>query len=71
MLDERLLRIIVCPACRASLEYKERRRVLICTGCGHRYEVRDGIPILLPPTATAPDDGADTDGDDAGDDAEG
>ncbi len=71
MLDERLLRIIVCPACRASLEYKERRRVLICTGCGHRYEVRDGIPILLPPTATAPDDGADADDDDAGDDAEG
>ena len=69
MLDERLLRIIVCPACRASLEYKERRRVLICTGCGHRYEVRDGIPILLPPTAAAPDeDGPDEDGPDDADD---
>ena len=65
MLDERLLRIIVCPACRAPLEYKERRRVLICTGCGHRYEVRDGIPILLPPNAGAPD--GDVDGDGAGD----
>ena len=54
MLDERLLRILVCPACRAPLEYKERRRVLICTGCGHRYEVRDGIPILLPPDVDAP-----------------
>jgi len=48
MLDERLLRILVCPACRAHLEYKERRKVLICTGCGVRYEVRDGIPIMLP-----------------------
>ena len=66
MLDERLLRIIVCPACRAALEYKERRRVLICTGCGHRYEVRDGIPILLPPTATVPDGDAGGDGDVAG-----
>ena len=65
MLDERLLRILVCPACRAALEYKERRRVLICTECGHRYEVRDGIPILLPPTTEAPD--ADGDDADAGD----
>ena len=65
MLDERLLRIIVCPACRAPLEYKERRKVLICTGCGHRYEVRDGIPILLPPTAAAPDDDAGPDDTDA------
>lgn len=51
MLDERLLQILVCPACRASLEYKERRRVLICTGCSTRYEVRDGIPIMLPDEA--------------------
>jgi uncharacterized protein YbaR (Trm112 family) len=48
MLDERLLQIIVCPACRSALEYKERRKVLICTECEARYEVRDGIPILLP-----------------------
>ena len=48
MLDERLLQILVCSACRAPLEYKERRKVLICTECGTRYEVRDGIPIMLP-----------------------
>jgi len=51
MLDERLLQILVCPACRASLEYKERRKVLICTECGTRYEVREGIPIMLVPDA--------------------
>lgn len=48
MLDERLLQILVCAACRAPLEYKERRKVLICTECATRYEVRDGIPIMLP-----------------------
>jgi uncharacterized protein YbaR (Trm112 family) len=53
VLDERLLQILVCPACRSSLEYKERRKVLICTECGTRYEVRDGIPIMLPPDADA------------------
>jgi uncharacterized protein YbaR (Trm112 family) len=51
MLDERLLQILVCPGCRASLEYKERRKVLICTECGTRYEVREGIPIMLAPEA--------------------
>lgn len=49
MLDERLLQILVCPACRSPLEYKERRKALLCTGCDARYDVRDGIPIMLPP----------------------
>ena len=63
MLDERLLQILVCPACRASLEYKERRKVLICTECATRYEVRDGIPIMLPPDGSG--DGAGGSKDDA------
>jgi uncharacterized protein YbaR (Trm112 family) len=55
VLDERLLQILVCPACRSSLEYKERRKALLCTGCDARYEVRDGIPIMLPQAgATSP-----------------
>ena len=53
MLDERLLRILVCPACRSGLEYKERRKVLICTECATRYEVRDGIPVMLAPEPQA------------------
>ena len=46
-LDERLLDILVCPACRSSVEYKERRHVVVCTDCGRRYPVQDGIPIML------------------------
>jgi len=53
VLDERLLKILVCSACRSSLEYKERRKVLICTECATRYEVRDGIPIMLPAESDA------------------
>lgn len=57
MLDERLLKILVCPTCRVALEYKERRKVLICAQCGTRYEVREGIPIMLvPDSADAPGD---------------
>jgi uncharacterized protein YbaR (Trm112 family) len=56
VLDERLLQILVCPACRSPLEFKERRKVLICTECATRYEVRDGIPIMLPTGPAAEDD---------------
>lgn len=53
-LDERLLEILVCPACHASVEHKERRHVLVCTGCGLSYPVRDGIPVMLVDEATPP-----------------
>jgi uncharacterized protein len=53
-LDARLLEILVCPACRASLQHKERRRVLVCDGCGRHYPVRDGIPVMLVEEAKPP-----------------
>lgn len=46
-LDERLMAILVCPACRSGLEHKERRHVLVCVGCGLQYPVREGIPVML------------------------
>jgi uncharacterized protein len=51
-LDERLLETLVCPACRSEVEYKERRHVVLCTGCGLRYPVKEGIPIMLVDEAT-------------------
>ena len=42
---EELLEILRCIECRSSLE--ERDDVLVCTGCGLRYPVEDGIPIML------------------------
>lgn len=53
-LDDRLLEILVCPACREPVEHKERRHVLVCTGCGRRYPVRDGIPVMLVEEASPP-----------------
>jgi SAM-dependent methyltransferase len=40
----RLRSLLVCPACRAELEWGARD--LRCTGCGATYEVADGIPVL-------------------------
>lgn len=51
-LDERLLEILVCPACRGEVEEKERRKVVLCKECGLQFPVRDGIPVMLVEEAT-------------------
>ena len=53
-LDERLLEILVCPECHGDVDYKERRHLVVCTDCGLRYPVRDGIPVMLVEEATRP-----------------
>lgn len=45
--DEVLLEILVCPDCRGPIEYKDRRKVVVCDDCGLQYPVVDGIPVML------------------------
>lgn len=45
--DPVLLDVLVCPDCRNAIEYKDRRKVVVCTGCGLQYPVIDGIPVML------------------------
>jgi len=52
MLDPDLLEILACPECRA--EVREEGDRIVCTGCGRRYPVREGIPILLVDEAEPP-----------------
>lgn len=47
MLDERLLEILVCPKCKGDLDHRTDPEELVCTSCRLRYEVRDGIPVML------------------------
>lgn len=47
MLDQKLLDILVCPKCKGDLEYRRDPGDLTCNGCRLRYEVREGIPIML------------------------
>jgi uncharacterized protein len=47
MLDQRLLEILVCPQCKGELVYRAEENELVCAACRLRYEVRDGIPIML------------------------
>jgi len=52
MIDPKLLEILVCPDCKADVELKDDK--LCCTGCGKRYPIRDGIPIMLIDEAELP-----------------
>ena len=46
---EELLELMACPVCRSPLE--DGGEMLACTGCGVRYPVRDGVPVMLPEAA--------------------
>lgn len=52
-LPPELLAILACPRCKGELEYREQESDLRCQRCRLRYEIRDGIPILLLDEATA------------------
>ncbi|MDP2938863.1 MAG: Trm112 family protein [Candidatus Omnitrophota bacterium] len=45
MIDKELLAILACPACKADVELKEEK--IVCTKCGLKYPIKDGIPIML------------------------
>ena len=55
-LDKEFVEILACPECKASVEQEDDR--LVCTECGKRYPVRDGIPIMLIDEAEPPKKGA-------------
>ncbi len=44
-MDKELLKILACPACKADVELREEK--IVCTKCGRKYPIRDGIPIML------------------------
>jgi uncharacterized protein len=47
MLSKELLEILVCPACKQALEYRENPESLKCKQCHCVYAVKDDIPIML------------------------
>ena len=46
-MDARLLDILVCPICKANLEYRKTELELVCKPCKLAFPVRDDIPIML------------------------
>ncbi|WP_431915941.1 Trm112 family protein [Nonomuraea jabiensis] len=53
-IDDWLLEILACPACKSALRAENEAEELVCTGCGLIYPVRDDIPVLLVDEARKP-----------------
>jgi uncharacterized protein len=47
MIAKDLLEMLVCPACKQALEYRQNPESLKCTQCHRVYAVKDDIPIML------------------------
>jgi uncharacterized protein len=52
MLSKSLLEILVCPACKRPLDYRQNPESLKCRQCHRVYAVKDDIPIMLIDEAT-------------------
>ena len=50
-IDKKLLEILVCPVSKNSLKYAENTNELICEESGLAYQIKDGIPVMLPEEA--------------------
>jgi len=53
-MDQELLSILACPACRTKVEMREDWIVCTNPSCGLQYPVRDGIPVMLVEEAKKP-----------------
>lgn len=49
---QELLDILVCPACKATLQLVSGGSGLKCTECRRVYPIRDDIPVMLIDEAT-------------------
>jgi len=47
VLSEKLLAMLVCPACKGKLDYMEKDNRLVCNACRLAYKIVDNIPVLL------------------------
>ncbi len=44
-MDDSLLKILACPACKANVVRENDN--LICQSCKKKYPIKNGIPIML------------------------
>lgn len=51
-ISDDLLEILACPVCKTAVRLEEQS--LVCTSCGRRYRIEDGIPIMLVDEAELP-----------------
>lgn len=59
MIPAHLLALLACPVCDSRPAVRQEGEFLVCTECGRRYPVVDGIPEMLPDSALPPAPGQD------------
>jgi len=47
LISSDLLAIMQCPLCAGELVERNEPPALVCSKCGHRYPVVDGIPNMV------------------------
>lgn len=52
-IDPRLLEVLICPLTGGPLEYDKKTGELISKKAGLAYQIREGVPIMLPDEARA------------------
>ena len=50
-IDPKLLEILVCPLTKEALSWDKEKNELVSKKAGLAYQVKDGIPIMLPDEA--------------------
>ncbi len=53
-IDKELLDILACPICKADVKLEGEK--IVCTGCGRKYPIKDGIPVMLEEEAEQPEE---------------
>ena len=51
MISDEQLSILACPACLGELVRTDNGNSLLCIPCSLSYQVKDGIPVMLPDQA--------------------
>lgn len=46
-MDQALLAMLVCPACKGPLHYQRTKQELMCKKEGLAFAIRDDIPVML------------------------
>jgi uncharacterized protein YbaR (Trm112 family) len=53
-MNKELLDILACPSCKSDVKLEEEK--IVCTSCGRKYPIKDGIPVMLIDEAEASED---------------
>ena len=46
-MDNKLMEILACPACKESVALDDDKTFIICSRCKLKYPIKEGIPVML------------------------